>query len=175
VSESTNADEGVEQLLDTLEAEFPAADATDTAAETSADADARVAELVGDLQRLQAEYANYRKRVDRDRDSFKEAGTAAALAELLPVLDDIERARTHDDLNGTFKVVAASLEASVRRLGLEAFGADGDAFDPTMHEAIAHEAREGITSPTCVTVHQRGFRYAGRVMRPALVTVADAQ
>ena len=170
MSESNNnADEGVEQLLDTLEAEFSADDAA------PADADARVAELVGDLQRLQAEYANYRKRVDRDRDSFKEAGTAAALAELLPVLDDIERARTHDDLGGTFKVVAESLEASVRRLGLEAFGADGDAFDPTMHEAIAHETRDGITEPTCVTVHQRGFRYAGRVMRPALVTVADAQ
>ncbi|MBU6213261.1 MAG: nucleotide exchange factor GrpE [Actinomycetales bacterium] len=169
MTESNTSDEGVEQLLDTLEAEI-AADAA-----TPADADARVAELVADLQRLQAEYANYRKRVDRDRDSFKEAGTAAALAELLPVLDDIERARNHDDLNGTFKVVAESLESAARKLGLEAFGDAGDAFDPTTHEAIAHETRDDVSAPTCVTVHQRGFRYAGRVMRPALVTVADAQ
>ena len=169
MSEHTS-DEGVEQLLDTLESEL-AVDEQPTAAEL----DARVAELVGDLQRLQAEYANYRKRVERDREMFKDVGTASALAELLPVLDDISRARSHDDLNGTFKVVAENVEAAVRKLGLEAFGEPGDAFDPTMHEAIAHETRDDVTTATCVAVHQQGYRFAGRIMRPALVTVADSQ
>lgn len=169
MTEHPQSDEGVEQLLDTLESEL--AQGEDAAAEQ---VDDRVSELVGDLQRLQAEYANYRKRVERDREAFRDAGVAAALGELLPVLDDIARARAHDDLAGTFKVVAESLESVVVKLGLESFGAEGDLFDPTMHDAIAHESREGLEQPTCVAVHQRGFRFAGRVMRPALVTVADA-
>lgn len=169
MSETNASDEGVEQLLDTLESEL-----AESEAQAAADVDSRVNELVGDLQRLQAEYANYRKRVDRDRELFKDAGVAAALAELLPILDDIGRARAHDDLNGTFKVVAENLESATRKLGLEAFGEPGDAFDPTMHEAIAHESRDDVSGPTCVTVHQQGYRHAGRVMRPALVTVADS-
>jgi len=174
VSESHLSDEGVEKFLDTLESEL-AADVAASEEPAATDVDARVNELVGDLQRLQAEYSNYRKRVDRDRDLFRDAGVAAALAELLPILDDIGRARAHDDLNGTFKVVAENLEAATRKLGLEAFGEAGDAFDPTMHEAIAHETRDDVSAPTCVSVHQQGYRHAGRVMRPALVTVADGQ
>lgn len=169
MTEQPQSDEGVEQLLDTLESELALQE--DAAAEQ---VDDRVGELVADLQRLQAEYANYRKRVERDREAFKDAGVAAVLGELLPVLDDISRARVHDDLNGTFKVVAENVESVVARLGLESFGDEGDAFDPTMHDAIAHESRDGVEQPTCVVVHQRGFRFAGRVMRPALVTVADA-
>lgn len=174
MSESNAADEGVEQLLDTLEAELVTDAPTDEVGTAQA-MDIRIAELVSDLQRLQAEYANYRKRVERDRDSFKDIGTAAALTELLPVLDDIARARIHDDLNGTFKVVAENLESITRKLGLESFGVAGDVFDPTLHEAIAHETRDDVDAAVCLTVHQQGFRFAGRVMRPALVTVADAQ
>ena len=169
MSDQSQSDEGVEQLLDTLESELATSEEV-----AESEVDARVAELVGDLQRLQAEYANYRRRVERDRETFKDAGIASALMELLPLLDDIARARSHDDVNGTFKVVADNLDAVVKRLGLEVFGDAGDVFDPTMHEAIAHEVRDDVTSATCVTVHQQGFRFAGRVVRPALVTVADS-
>ena len=137
--------------------------------------DAKILELTADLQRIHAEYANYRRRVERDRETFKEAGVAAVMVELFPVLDDIARARLHDDLNGTFKHVAESLGATLRRLGLEVFAEDGDVFDPTRHEAIAHETRTDVEQPTCIAVHQQGYSFAGRVLRPALVTVADKE
>lgn len=137
--------------------------------------DAKIIELTADLQRIHAEYANYRRRVERDRETFKEAGLSAAMVELFPVLDDISRARAHDDLNGTFKHVAEALEATLRRLGLTVFATEGDLFDPTQHEAIAHETRTDVDQPTCIAVHQQGYSFAGRVLRPALVTVADKE
>jgi molecular chaperone GrpE len=137
--------------------------------------DTKVAELTADLQRVHAEYANYRKRVDRDRESSRDLAVGSALAELLPVLDDIGRARDHGDLEGAFKAVAESLESTVARLGLERYGAEGDPFDPTMHEAISHAHSDEVDGPTCISVFQPGYRYAGRVLRPAIVAVADPQ
>jgi len=135
--------------------------------------DAKVVELTADLQRVHAEYANYRRRVDRDRDTVKDAAVGSALAELLPVLDDVSRAREHGDLEGAFKVVAESLEATVAKLGLERYGEAGDPFDPTVHEAISHAHSDEVQGPTCVQVYQPGYRHKGRVLRPAIVAVAE--
>ena len=132
-----------------------------------------VAELTADMQRIQAEYANYRKRVDRDREVMRSAVVASTLAELLPMLDDIGRAREHDELEGAFKSVGEALEATVVRLGLEPFGEVGEPFDPTVHEALTHTHSDDVDQPTCVAIYQPGYRFAGRVVRPARVGVAD--
>lgn len=137
------------------------------------DVDSRVAELTADLQRLQAEYQNYRKRVERDRQLVREQAVANALAELLPVLDDVERARAHGDLDGAFRSVGEALETVVARLGMERFGTPGEPFDPTVHEAIALEGSADVTVATATAVHQSGYRHAGRVVRPAVVSVAE--
>jgi len=139
------------------------------------DVDPQVAELTADLQRVHAEYANYRKRVERDRESIKDLAVGAALGELLPVLDDVGRARDHGDLEGAFKSVAESFESTVARVGLERYGVVGDPFDPTIHEAISHELSTEVTGPTCTTVFQPGYRYKGRVLRPAIVAVSDPE
>jgi molecular chaperone GrpE len=132
----------------------------------------KLAELTSDLQRVHAEYANYRKRVERDRELIRQTAVGGVLAELLSVLDDVERARQHDELDGAFKSVGESLEATVARLGLERFGAAGEAFDPNVHEALTHEASDEVSEPTVVAVYQPGYRYADRVLRPARVAVA---
>jgi molecular chaperone GrpE len=138
-------------------------------------AEAALAERTADLQRLQAEYANYRKRVERDRDAVREIAVIGVLSGLLPVLDDIGRARDHGELVGGFKVVAESLEATLNKLGLQAFGADGDPFDPNVHEALMHEFSAEVTEPTCVAVLQPGYRVGERVVRPARVKVAEPE
>jgi len=135
--------------------------------------EAELSERTADVQRVHAEYANYRKRVDRDRELVRDQAAAAVLAELLTVLDDIDRAREHDELTGGFKSVAETLEATVDKLGLEKYGVAGEPFDPTVHEALIHSEDESVTETTCVAVLQPGYRYAGRVLRPARVAVAD--
>ena len=132
-----------------------------------------LAERTADVQRVQAEYANYRKRADRDREQVRDLATAAVLAELLTVLDDIDRAREHDELSGGFKSVAEALEATVTKLGLERYGSAGEPFDPTVHEALTHAEDDSVTETTCVAVFQPGYRFADRVLRPARVAVAD--
>jgi len=139
------------------------------------DVDTKVAELTTDLQRVHAEYANYRKRVERDRETNRDAAIGSSLAELLPVLDDVGRARDHGDLDGAFKSVAEALEAAVTKQGLERFGSAGDEFDPTVHEAITHTHSPDVTVTTCVSVYQPGYRYKGRTLRPAIVAVADPE
>ena len=124
-----------------------------------------LAERTADLQRVTAEYANYRKRVDRDRAATVEAATGAVLAELLPVLDDIDRAREHGDLTGAFKAVADQLEATLEKLGLQPFGEAGERFDPTVHEAVAHQTSAEVTEPTCVAVLRRGYKLGDRLLR----------
>ncbi|HEY9473577.1 MAG TPA: nucleotide exchange factor GrpE [Mycobacteriales bacterium] len=133
----------------------------------------KLAERTSDLQRVTAEYANYRKRVERDRAAAAEASTGAVLAGLLPVLDNLERAREHGDLTGAFKAVADQITDTLTRLGLEAFGAKGDPFDPMIHEAVAHQTSAEVGEPTCVEVMRVGYRYAERLLRAALVAVAD--
>ena len=137
--------------------------------------EAKVAELTADLQRVHAEYANYRKRVDRERESTRDLVAGSTLAELMPILDDIGRAREHGDLDGAFKTVAEALESTVSRLGIERFGEEGDEFDPTIHEAISHQHSTQVTGPTCVSVFQPGYRFKGRILRPAIVAVADPE
>ncbi|MEV6842125.1 nucleotide exchange factor GrpE [Actinoplanes sp. NPDC051411] len=132
-------------------------------------------ERTHDLQRVTAEYANYRKRVDRDRGAAAELTTGAVLTALLPVLDDIDRAREHGDLVGPFASVAESLTAVTGKLGLAAFGEKGDAFDPNRHEAVAHQTSADVTEPTCVEVMRRGYTLGERLLRPALVAVADPE
>jgi molecular chaperone GrpE len=136
---------------------------------------AELDERTRDLQRVTAEYANYRKRVDRDRGAAAEQTTAAVLLALLPVLDDVDRAREHGDLVGPFATVAESLTAVTGKLGLAAFGEKGDAFDPNRHEAVAHQTSADVTEPTCVEVMRRGYTLGERLLRPALVAVADPE
>jgi molecular chaperone GrpE len=137
---------------------------------------AALAERTTDLQRVQAEYANYRKRADRDRLAAGDVAISRVLAELLPVLDDIDRARNHDDLTGALKAVADHLEGIFTKLGLEAFGDVGDPFDPAIHEAVLHAESDEVTEPTSTTVMRRGYRHGDRLLRPAMVGVtAPAQ
>jgi molecular chaperone GrpE len=143
-------------------------------ASAAADAAAlALAERTADLQRLQAEYANYRKRVERDRVAVREQALANVLGELLPVLDDIGRAREHGELTGGFKSVAESLEAAVAKLGLISYGEDGDPFDPNLHEALMHSYSPDVTEPTCVRVLQPGYKIGDRTLRAARVAVAE--
>jgi molecular chaperone GrpE len=138
-------------------------------------AEAELAERTADLQRVQAEYANYRKRVERDREAVRELAVIGVLSGLLPVLDDIGRARDHGEVVGGFKVVAESLEATLNKLGLQSFGAEGDPFDPNVHEALMHEFSADVTEATCVAVLQPGYRVGERVVRPARVKVAEPE
>ncbi|HMA46184.1 MAG TPA: nucleotide exchange factor GrpE [Frankiaceae bacterium] len=133
----------------------------------------QVAERTADLQRRKAEYDNYRRRVERDRQVAAEQATARVLAGLLPTLDDIGRARDHGDLEGPFKAVADSLESTLDATGLERYGAPGDPFDPLVHDALMHSYRPDVAQPTCVEVLRAGYRYNGRVLRPAQVVVAE--
>jgi molecular chaperone GrpE len=133
----------------------------------------RLAERTADLQRLQAEYANYRKRVERDRTAVREQALANVLAELLPVLDDIGRAREHGELTGGFKSVAESLESATVKLGLVSYGEDGDPFDPTLHEALMHSYSPDVAETTCVRILQPGYKVGDRILRPARVAVAE--
>jgi molecular chaperone GrpE len=132
-------------------------------------------ERTADLQRLQAEYQNYRRRVERDRVTVKEIATANLLSELLPVLDDIGRAREHGELVGGFKSVAESVESTVAKLGLQQFGKEGESFDPTIHEALMHSYAPDVTETTCVAILQPGYRFGERTIRPARVAVAEPQ
>jgi molecular chaperone GrpE len=134
-------------------------------------------ERLNDLQRLQAEYVNYRRRVERDRDVARESAVATLLEALLPVLDDVHLARQHGDLEeGPFSAIAEKLETTLSRFGLARYGEPGEVFDPTVHEALMHteaELDETATEPTVVQILQPGYRAGERVLRPARVAVAD--
>ena len=134
-----------------------------------------VEERTQDLQRVTAEYANYRKRVERDRALVGEQAVGNVLSALLPVLDDIDRAREHDDLVGPLASMAEQLTNATAKFGLTAFGAKGDPFDPTRHEAVAHLTSADVKEPTCIDVMRRGYLLGERLLRPALVAVADPE
>ncbi len=147
------------------------------AAPAEGDADSslktQLAERLADLQRLKAEYDNYRKRVERDRVAVREQALGQVLQELLPVLDDIGRARDHDELTGGFKSVGDRLESVTGKLGLERYGAKGEPFDPTVHEALMHAYSADVTETSVADVLQPGYRIGERVLRPARVAVAE--
>ena len=134
-----------------------------------------VAVLTSDLQRVQAEYANYRKRVDRDRITANEITTAIVLSELLPVLDDISRAEEHGELTGGFKAVADQLQAITTKLGLSQFADVDVAFDPNIHEALMHATSPDVSETLVTQVLQPGFKFKERVIRPARVAVTDPE
>ena len=144
------------------------------AGETPEEAD-KAAELLGDLQRVQADFANYRKRALRDQEATAERAKAAVVSQLLGVVDDLERARSHGDLDsGPLKSVADKLFGALTGLGLSAFGAEGDDFDPALHEAVQHEGDgSGGSTPVIGTVMRQGYKLGDQVLRHALVGVVD--
>ncbi|GAA4819557.1 nucleotide exchange factor GrpE [Nocardioides caeni] len=156
------------------------ADAEPEAGEVSPEADEltvtrmELEERTLDLQRTQAEYLNYKRRVDRDRELIRENATYAALTPIVDVLDNIDRAREHEPLDGGFKAVAEQLERIVAGLGLVKFGEPGDAFDPTVHEALSHLGTDPeVEVTTCRVVAKAGYKIGDRVVRAAQVLVVD--
>jgi molecular chaperone GrpE len=137
----------------------------------------RAAEHLEDLRRLQAEYVNYKKRVDRDREQARDRAVTQVVEALLPVLDDIHAAREHGELeDGPFAAIADKLENTLGRFGVQRLGAKGEEFDPVIHEALMHvdaELPDDATTTTVVQVIQPGFKMGERVVRPARVSVAD--
>ncbi|MEV0945385.1 nucleotide exchange factor GrpE [Rhodococcus sp. NPDC049939] len=159
VDEGASVDEGTESDKGTQPSE--AAPKSDELAERTAD-----------LQRLQAEYANYRRRVQRDKQSDIANAKASVVGELIGVLDDLDRARSHGDLDsGPLKAVADKLVGALTSLGLSEFGAEGETFDPSLHEAVQHEG-EGH-DPVVGTVMRKGYKFGDRILRHAMVAVTD--
>lgn len=151
----------------------PAPGGPGTGAPASEQAD-KVAELTADLQRVQADFANYRKRALRDQDVAAERSKAVVVSRLLPVLDDLDRARSHGDLEtGPLKSVADKLAAALNGLGLVEFGAEGDHFDPSLHEAVQHDGDGSAAQQVIGHVMRKGYKLGELVLRPALVGVVD--
>lgn len=137
--------------------------------------EALVAERTGDLQRLQAEYVNYKRRVDRDREVARALGVAAVMGDLLGVLDGLQGARAHGEYEGPVRMLGDEVEKVTAKYGVTAFGEKGEPFDPQLHEALMHTTQPGITVTTCVDVPQVGYRIGERILRPARVIVADPE
>ena len=152
--------------------EQPVDDGTDSASDTVT---RQLAERTEDLQRVTAEYANYRRRVERDRVVVVDQAAERFAGQLFPIVDDIERARDHGDLTGAFKVVADRVLGLLEGLGVEAFGTPGDPFDPSLHEAVLHDTSPEVSGPTATTVLRPGFRRGDRVLRTAMVGVTDPE
>ncbi|CAB4597325.1 MAG: nucleotide exchange factor GrpE [Actinobacteria bacterium] len=166
MSESVVTDEsGVDENVDSTESQQQTETSTKSAEEV----------LTEDLQRLQADYSNYRKRVDRDRAVAHELAVASVLNELLPIIDDLDRARTHGELEGGFKSVADQIENAVTKIGLVKFGEAGTPFDPQIHEALMHLTSSEVSEVTATEILQKGYKYKERVLRPARVTVTDPE
>ena len=166
MSESVVTDEsGVDENVDSTESQKQTETSTKSAEEV----------LTEDLQRLQADYSNYRKRVDRDRAVAHELAVASVLNELLPIIDDLDRARTHGELEGGFKSVADQIENAVTKIGLVKFGEAGTPFDPQIHEALMHLTSSEVSEVTATEILQKGYKYKDRVLRPARVTVTDPE
>jgi molecular chaperone GrpE len=139
------------------------------------DLEQQLAERTEDLQRVTAEYANYRRRVDRDRALVVDQAAERFAAQLFPIVDDIARARDHDELTGGFKLVADRILGLLDGLGVEAFGTQGDPFDPSLHEAVIHDTSADVSVPTATTVLRQGYRRGDRVLRTAMVAVTDPE
>jgi molecular chaperone GrpE len=157
---------------DTVDAEFSEV-VSDPVEAKLAELSDQLDERTNDLQRVSAEYANYRRRVDRDREAVSVNARAQVAGQLLVVLDDIERAAAHGDLTGAFKAVADKLVNVAKGVGLEPFGLEGDPFDPAVHEAVQHSTSEDVAGPTVSVVMRQGYRIGERVLRPAMVAVTD--
>jgi len=162
MSEDTTGSESAEQAL------------SDAVAEAIADVDPVLA-LTEDLQRLQADFQNYRKRIDKERSESTEVVTGLVLAQFLGALDDIDRAQAHGELSGGFKAVADQLTNTTSKLGLTKFGEVNVSFDPNIHEALMHETSPTITETQVTKVLRPGYKFKERVIRPAQVVVSDPE
>lgn len=141
--------------------------------QAAAAADERVAELTADLQRIAAEYKNYRDRVQREIADSRVRGRVDVVTELIPTLDDLDRAAEHGDLTGPVKALADNLDAALTRVGVQRYGSADEVFDPEVHEALTHSTGEGLEQPTVTTVYQPGYRLGDRIIRPARVAVTE--
>jgi molecular chaperone GrpE len=164
--------EAAAEMANQTEVESSEPDAADAGEGVSVEQ--QLAERTADLQRLQAEYVNYKKRVDRDRELVRENAAYQALVPIIEVLDNIDRAREHGPLDEGFRGVAEQLERVVASQGLVKFGAPGDAFDPTIHEALSHIGQDpDVDVITCKVIAKAGYRMGERVVRAAQVLVVD--
>jgi molecular chaperone GrpE len=134
-----------------------------------------VTALTEDLQRLQAEFANYRKRIERDRSLASDLAISSVLFEFLAILDDLDRAESHGELSGGFKAVAEQINATMTKLSLEKYGSAPEAFDPNIHEALLHETSSEVRETTVSKILQPGYKYKERILRPARVVVTDPE
>ena len=134
-----------------------------------------LAALTGDLQRIQAEYSNYRKRVDRDRALTDELAIGSVLAALVPILDDVDRAQEHGELQGGFKAIADKLTNMTTKFGLHKYGEAGEVFNPQVHEALLHSTSADVSESTASAILQPGYKYKNHILRPAQVAVTDPE
>jgi len=162
MSDDTTGSESAEKAL------------SDAVAEAIADVDPIVT-LTDDLQRLQADFQNYRKRVDKERGESTEVVTGLVLAQFLGALDDIDRAQEHGELTGGFKAVADQLNNTTSKLGLTKFGQVNVSFDPEIHEALMHEKSPNITETQVTKILRPGYKFKERIIRPAQVVVSDPE
>ena len=161
--------------MSTHETPTPTQAAPAAGGDSRGDLAGQLAERTEDLQRVTAEYANYRRRVDRDRSLAADHAAERFALQLFPIVDDIERARDHGDLTGAFKVVADRVLGLLEALGVTAFGVAGDPFDPSLHEAVMHDTSAEVSVPTATTVLRQGFSRGDRVLRTAMVAVSDPE
>ena len=134
-----------------------------------------VTALTEDLQRLQAEFANYRKRIERDRSLASDLAISSVLFEFLAILDDLDRAESHGELSGGFKAVSEQINTTMTKLGLEKYGSAPEAFDPNIHEALLHETSDEVKETMVTKILQPGYKYKERILRPARVVVTDPE
>ena len=169
-------DDELQELIDSILDDPGAAEVPADLVEPGPDADiaALLAERTADLQRLQAEYINYKRRVDRDRDLARQRGVEAVLADLFPVLDGIDAARALGELTQGAAMLAEELAKVCAKYGLSAYGEPGDPFDPHIHDALMHIDQPGYSVTSVVQVFQTGYAIGDRVLRPARVGVTDA-
>ncbi len=131
------------------------------------------AELLSDLKRVQAEFANYRKRVERDREATRESNIAEVVKAMLPVLDDLALAESHGDLaEGPMVVIAQKFRGGLEKFGLTTVGEKGDIFDPNVHEALVQLPTPDVTVNTVADVIAPGYKLGERLLRPAKVAVS---
>jgi len=147
---------------------------SDAVAEAIAEVDP-VAVLTDDLQRLQADFQNYRKRVDKERIESAEVVTGLVLAQFLGILDDVDRAQEHGELSAGFKAVADQLTTTTTKLGLVKFVEVGTTFDPNIHEALLHETSPNVSDTQVTKVLRPGYKFKERILRPAQVVVTDPE
>ncbi|MBK8458872.1 MAG: nucleotide exchange factor GrpE [Micropruina sp.] len=175
VEEGVEAAEGLEAAEEVEPPVQPGAPSSPIHAAKISELEELASERTADLQRLQAEYVNYKRRVDRDRTLARQGGIEAVVLDLLPVLDSVEGAREHNELTGGFRLVADELEKITAKYGLETYGEVGDPFDPQIHEALMQVPMPGVEVATCSAIMQKGVKLNDRVLRPARVGVADPE